>query len=56
MSDTNNDSSDIKKAADQADSQQIKKNLEDGKPVDVAESLTEEEKTSFINDDLRTDK
>ena len=56
MSDTNNDSSDIKKAADPADSQQIKKNLEGGKPVDVAESLTEEEKTSFINDDLRTDK
>ena len=56
MSDTNNDNSDIKKAADQTDSQQIKKNLEDGKPVDVPESLTEEEKTSFINDDLRTDK
>ncbi len=61
MSHTNNNSSDnnnsdIKKAAEQADSQQIEKNLENGKPVDAPESLTEEEQTSFINDDLRTDK
>ena len=56
MSDTNNDNSDIKKAAEQADSQQIKKNVENGNPVNVPESLTEEENTSFINDDLRTDK
>ncbi|MEK6219290.1 MAG: hypothetical protein N2B01_00180 [Psychrobacter cryohalolentis] len=61
MSHTNNNSSannssDIKKAAEQADSQQIEKNLENGKPVDAPELLTEEEQTSFINDDLRTDK
>lgn len=56
MSHTNNNSSDIKKAAEQSDSQQIEKNLENGKPVDAPESLTEEEQTSFINDDLRTDR
>ena len=56
MSHTNNNSSDIKKAAEQADSQQIEKNLENGKPIYAPESLTEEEQTSFINDDLRTDK
>lgn len=53
---SDNNSSDIKKAAEQADSQQIERNLENGKPVDAPELLTEEEQTSFINDDLRTDK
>lgn len=53
---SDNNSSDIKKAAEQADSQQIEKNLENGKPIYAPESLTEEEQTSFINDDLRTDK
>ena len=56
MSHTNNNSSDIKKAAEQSDSQQIEKNLENGKSVDAPELLTEEEQTSFINDDLRTDR
>lgn len=56
MSSTNNDTSDIKKAAEQADSQQIEKNLQENKPVDVPEKLSEEEQTSFIDDDLRTDK
>ena len=53
---SHNNSSDIKKAAEQSDSQQIEKNLENGKPVDAPALLTEEEQTSFINDDLRTDK
>ena len=56
MSSTNNDTSDIKKAAEQADSQQIKKNLADNKQVDAPEKLSEEEQTFFINDELRTDK
>ena len=56
MSSTNNDTSDIKKAAEQADSQQIEKNLADNKQVDAPEKLSEEEQTSFIDDDLRTDK
>lgn len=56
MSETNNDSSDVKKAAEQANSQQIEKNLKDNKKVDEPEQLSEEEQTSFIEDDLRTDK
>lgn len=56
MSTTNNDTSDVKKAADQADSQQIEKNLKDNKQVDTPEKLSEEQQTPFIEDDLRTDK
>ena len=56
MSNTNNDTSDVKKAAEQADSQQIEKNLADNKQVDEPENLNEEQKTPFIEDDLRTDK
>ena len=61
MSDTQKDTSDIKAAAEQTDSQQIEKNLEnnkaeDSKKVDTPKELTEKEQTSFINDDLRTDK
>ena len=56
MSQVNSDTSDIKKTAEQADSQKIEQNLQNGKPVDVPASLTEEEKTPFIDDELRTDK
>ena len=56
MSQVNSDTSDIKKAAEQADIQQIEQNLQNGKPVEVPESLTEEETTPFIDDELRTDK
>lgn len=56
MSTTNNDSSDIKQAAEKADSQQITQNLKNDKKVDAPESLSSEEQTSFIEDDLRTDK
>ena len=56
MSNTNKNISDIQKAAEQVNSEQIEKNLENGKPVDVPESLTEEETTPFIDDELRTDK
>ena len=52
----NNDTSDIKKAAEQADSQKVEKNLENKKQVDVPAELSEAEQTSFIDDDLRTDK
>lgn len=45
-----------KKAAEQANGQEIEKNLEDNKKVDAPESLSEEEQTAFIEDDLRTDK
>lgn len=56
MSNTNNDTSDIKKAAEQADNQQIQKNLNEDKNVDTPENLSEEEQTSFIDEELRTDK
>lgn len=56
MSNTNNDSSDINKAAAQANSQKIADNLEENKEVNTPELLSEEEQTSFIEDDLRTDK
>ena len=56
MSNTNNDTSDIKKAAEQVDSQKIEKNLDENKKVDAPEDLSQKEQTSFIDDDLRTDK
>lgn len=56
MNNPDNDSSDVKKAAEQADSQQIEKNLQGTTEVDAPEDLSEEEQTSFIEDDLRTDK
>ena len=56
MSNIDNDTSDIKKAAEQADSQQIAQNLQDNKAVDAPEALSKDEQTSFIEDDLRTDK
>ncbi|MBO1529808.1 hypothetical protein J3492_01080 [Psychrobacter sp. F1192] len=61
--DNNNDKdvSDIKKAAEHADSEQIEKNLNNNmvtedKQVKTPEALSEDEKTPFIDDDLRTDK
>ncbi len=56
MSNTDNDTSDIKKAAEHADSQKIARNLEDNKAVDAPEALNKDEQTFFIEDDLRTDK
>ena len=56
MSNANNDTSDIKQAAEHADGQQIEKNLQDRKEVDVPEVLTKEEETPFIDETLRTDK
>ena len=56
MINANKNTSDIKKVAEQVDSGQIEQNLESGKSVDTPESLTEEEKTPFIDDELRTDK
>jgi hypothetical protein len=40
MSNTNNDTSDIKKAAEHADSQKIAQNLQDNKAVDAPEVLS----------------
>ena len=56
MSNTNNDSSDIKQAAERVDSKKIAKNLEDEQKSDTPETLSEDEQTSFIKEELRTDK
>lgn len=53
---TDDVTSDIKKAAEKADAQQIEKNLQDDKSVDVPESLTEDQKTPYIDEQARTDK
>ena len=56
MSTTNNDTSDIKTAADHVDAQQLKQNLQDDKEIDAPESLTKAQQTPFIDEDVRTDK
>ncbi|WP_201528859.1 hypothetical protein [Psychrobacter frigidicola] len=56
MSTPSNDNSDIKQAAEQVDVQQIEKNLEDNKPTDVPEQLTEDQQVPFIDEEVRTDK
>ncbi|MGO2340354.1 MAG: hypothetical protein ACTH5M_07150 [Psychrobacter sp.] len=56
MSNTNNDSSDIKQAAERADSEKIAKNLKDEQKSATPETLSEDEQTSFIKEELRTDK
>lgn len=56
MSDTNNDRSDIKEAAENADVQQINKNLENRKQTKSPELLIDSQKTAFINETVRTDK
>ena len=56
MTNNTDDTSDIKKAADHADAAQIKKNLEGHTEAESPENLTEDEKTSFIDEDARTDK
>lgn len=50
------DTSEIKQAAKQADAAQIKKNLDEQSATNEPESLTEEQKTPFIDDDVRTDR
>lgn len=59
MSTTNQDTSDIKKAAEQADAQQIDKNINNNSgdnKTDSPESLSDKEQTPFVDDSLRTDK
>jgi hypothetical protein len=56
MSTTDNDTSDIKKAAEHANADKIENNLADKKQVDIPEDLTEAQKTPFIDEAVRTDK
>lgn len=56
MSDTNNVTSDIKKAAENANAKQIEENLRNDKQVDVPKPLTKDQETPFIDEQTRTDK
>jgi|26BtaG_2_1085354.scaffolds.fasta_scaffold10121_2 hypothetical protein len=54
----NPDQSQVKQAIDNADAEQISENLDTSNvdKAEDAESLTEEQKTPFIDDSVRTDK
>lgn len=56
MSTNENDTSDVKQAAENVDVGQIEKNLDNKHRVDTPEELTEEQATPFIDEDVRTDK
>lgn len=56
MSNTNDNKSDLQQAANQADAEKIKKNLQQDKSSETPESLAENEETPFMDDQSRTDK
>ena len=56
MSTAKNDTSDIKKAVEEVDTEQVVQNLDDNKQVDTPANLDQEEQAPFIDDELRTDK
>lgn len=56
MSNTNDNKSDVQQAADKADASKIEKNLEQDNTSGTPEALSENEKTSFIDEQTRTDK
>lgn len=49
------DKSEVQKAAEKVNPQQVKDNLKSGES-EVAKTLSEEEQTQFIEEKLRTDK
>lgn len=51
----NTDKSEVKEAAEKVNPSELKDNLQSGSS-DKAENLSNDEKTSFIDDELRTDK
>ncbi|WP_169392824.1 MULTISPECIES: hypothetical protein [Psychrobacter] len=59
MTDINNttkaDQSEVKKAAENVNPAQLQDNLQTNKPVNAPEHLTEDQKTPFIDEDVRTD-
>lgn len=55
MSTAAHDTSDIKQAADNVNVDKIEKNLQDKHPSEEPESLTEQQKTPFIDEETRTD-
>jgi len=56
MSTSKDDTSDVKQAAENANVEQIEKNLKENKPVNTPEELTKEQATPFIDEEVRTDK
>lgn len=56
MNQTSNENSEVKQALDNADAQQIEKNLQHDKQKEVPESLSGIEETPFIDNKDRTDK
>ena len=56
MSTANNDTSEIKQAAENANPKEVQDSLNDDTKVGEPENLTEEESTPFIEDEARTDK
>ncbi|WP_182405151.1 hypothetical protein [Psychrobacter sp. GP33] len=55
MSTTTNDISDIKQAANNVNVEKIEENLQDRNLIEEPESLTEKQKTPFIDEETRTD-
>lgn len=59
MTDINNntkaDQSEVKKAAENVNPTQLQENLQTNKPVNMPEHLTDDQKTPFIDEDVRTD-
>lgn len=55
MSTTTNDTSAIKQAADNVNVEKIEENLQKKADIEEPESLTEEQKTPFIDEETRTD-
>ncbi len=53
---SNENKSDLQKAAEQVDVDQVKENLAQDKPSDTPEKLSEDEKTPFMDNESRTDK
>ncbi len=53
---SNENKSDLQKAAEQVDANQVKENLAQDKPSDTPEKLSEDEKTPFMDNESRTDK
>lgn len=56
MSNPNDNKSDLQQAVDKADAEQIDKNLQQDKSANTPDNLSENEKTSFIDEQSRTDK
>lgn len=55
MTTSQQDQSDVKKAAEDVNTTELKDNLQAKKPVGFPESLTDEQETPFIDENVLTD-